>query len=129
MTTEQSRTLLTYIPKISGEHRDFSLPSEARNDLYSKLLNPPTTAEAMSATLEHVSRTTLRIGPHALQEQRDDEFKELLSALLLKYSLTTLSMTMDLILSEALQAEEEVDWWRRVESSTWNTTYYMLQSE
>jgi len=129
MATEQSKTLLKYEPRLSDEHRSRLLQSGVGNDLYSRLLSLSTTLEAVSSALDDASRSTLQTDLYASREQRSHEYDELLSAVLVKSGLTTLSITLDRVLNEALQAEQELDWWRRVESSVWNTMYYLLQSK
>ena len=79
--------------------------------------------------LDDMSRSTLQNDSDTSPRQQDHECDEIVSAVLLKSGLTILSITMDNILNQTLQAEQEIDWWRSVESSTWNVTYYLLQSE
>ena len=128
MATEQSRALLEYELRLSDEHRS-RLLVWAGNDYYSKLLGSPTTLEAASAILDDMSRSTLQNDSDTSPGQQDYECDEVVPAVLLKSGLTTLSITMDYILNQTLEAEQEIDWWRSVESSTWNVTYYLLQSE
>jgi hypothetical protein len=114
MATEQSRTFLQYSPLLSLPG---SSPNHPNADIFTTVSR--FNAEAPPHTdmlLDLLNRIDL--GPH----------DELLQTILTKIAVCTYSVTTDRLLRQAIEAENEAEWWGRIERSTWSTSYFLLQS-
>ena len=114
MATEQSRTLLQYSPLLSLPGPS---PDHPNADVYATVSR--FNAEAPPHTdmlLDLLNRIDL--GPH----------DELLHIILTKIAVCTYSVTADRLLRQAIEAENEAEWWGRIERNTWSTSYFLLQS-
>lgn len=128
MATEQSRLLQKYSPKIPSQRVPGSR-TQTNERLYSSLANASSNLDSVLGSLQNVDEI-LPAGAATSFSTADagGQSPELVSAVLVKSAVSTLSVTMDRVLSEALQAEHELEWWRSVENSRWNTAYFLLQT-
>lgn len=126
-TSNQSKTLLSYSPRLSQSLQRPSKHEKGQENLFSSLATPSTNVESVLVVLDNIGPNQTTQQPQALSTQNQPD--ELTSAVLIKCAVTTLSLAMDRVLNEALQIERELDWWRSVESSRLKTAYYILQSK
>jgi hypothetical protein len=113
MATQQSRTFLQYAPlSLAGLSLD-----HPNVDIYS--------------TLSHFNAETppqTRLLLDLLKRLELVPYDELTHTILVKIAVCAYSVTIDRLLAQALEAEQEAEWWGRVERSTWSTSYFLLQS-
>jgi hypothetical protein len=114
MATELSRTFLQYSPQLSLAGPSSDLPNA---DIYVTVSRfnadtPPHT----DMLLDLLNRIDLG--------SRD----ELTHTILTKIAVCAYSITADRLLRQAIEAENEAEWWGRIERNTWNTSYFLLQS-
>lgn len=129
MATEQSRLLRKYSPKISSQ-RVAGARTQTNERLYSSLANASSNLDSVLGSLQNVDSTfPASSTANFASNDAGGQSPELVSAVLVKSAVSTLSVTMDRVLSEALQAEHELEWWRSIENSRWSTAYFLLQSE
>ncbi|KAF8311858.1 NCA2-domain-containing protein [Clavulina sp. PMI_390] len=128
MATEQSRQLLKYSPKRHARSGRKRVLKAHHDELLSNLNAPSTSHGSILNTLEKLDANSKDTSPPTATADATEDADEVSGAVLLKSAVSALSLTMDSLLQEALEAEEELEWWRSIESSRWNTAYYLLQT-
>lgn len=127
MATEQARSLRSFSPKLSAARAPGRRPPN-QEPLYSSLATSSSTEAAILTSLEALHDASPNSSASLVPQGSDDDSSELAAAVLVKSAVATLSLTMDKVLAEALEAERELDWWRSIENSRWSTMYFLLQS-
>lgn len=128
MATEQSRALQRHSPPVPlSSVRNTSV--DDRVNIYAKLSEFGTTSPSVDVLLESLAQIGARqqlASGGASSENEDSTQVE--NAILSKVAVSAYSILTDRLLEEALEAENEAEWWGRIERSRWSTSYFLLQS-
>lgn len=123
MSTQQTRTLLDYAPRVPTRDKEPSQKISPLYDALSKLSTLPPTVDNLLDALDTIQART-----SSLQGEESDHDLDLVGAILTKVSLGVYGQTVDQLLRQALDAENEAEWWGHVERSKWRSAYFLLQS-
>ena len=132
MSTGLSYRLLSHLPDVNSVSTSVVTNKERETTLLgalSKLQSPaPSDAATLLAVVEDVDACYSQNSIAQINGFTDSE-DELVQVVLAKAATNAVALVLDTMLDEALNLEREVEWWRSVESTQWNTTYYLVQSE
>lgn len=132
MATQQSRMLLHYSPSLPDEA--IGQPhSERKSRLYAALSKLNATShpsiQTLLETLDEVSPESPTFSAQGSATLETPKEQALLhDALLAKLTMGAYAYTNGRLLDEALEAENESEWWGTIERNRWRTAYYLLQS-
>ena len=124
MSTQRTLSLHAYAPPVPVKGKN---PSETQTHLYAvlgQLDSPFSTIDDLLKALD-----TLQTQGGSFQREDNDSHDDLVSAVLVKVAMGVYGHTVDELLREALEAENEAEWWGRVERSKLSTAYFLLQSK
>ena len=148
MASEQSKLLLAYSPRVSdtsSKRPNDKAGRQKRDELVKTLAGGKSKkSHGVSGTGSHAQLHALKNNLDVIKssattstgggvaafgaDSLDENDVEIVSAALVKSAVGALSLTIDRVLEEALDVEEQLEWWRSVESSRWRTAYFLLQS-